>query len=287
MPSLRRPGGALDFFRQRRIKWWTNSRSGDRKGAAPTRNLASSQVACVNFLLPLASVPGALAEALRAIDPDVVDVLPIVHEGRPSLVEFEWVGWREPLEGGRITRGWKQTSADALIVARTARGCRAYVFEWKHCEEYRYPKNKGLGESGDTRRRRYAARYSAPTSAFNGAAPLDEFLFEPHYQIMRLLLLADRMRDEGATETLRVDEARVVVACPVANIDYRNIVKTTPLARRFPQHDTVEEVIRATLKDRTRFAVAAQEDIVAKLRSSTIALRLSFWLDYHQMRYGW
>ncbi len=65
-PGVRGGGGAIDFFSQRGIKWWKSSRSGDdSKVDGPTRNMASSQVACVNFLLPLVSIPGALLTALR------------------------------------------------------------------------------------------------------------------------------------------------------------------------------------------------------------------------------
>ena len=53
-------------------------RSGDAKGQdGPTRNLASSQVACVNFLLPLARRPAALLALVRQLDPEVVAVEPI------------------------------------------------------------------------------------------------------------------------------------------------------------------------------------------------------------------
>ena len=58
-PSLRGPTGAAQFFADRKIKWWRSSRSGDTKGTnGPTRNMASSQIACVNFLLRLVDVPG-------------------------------------------------------------------------------------------------------------------------------------------------------------------------------------------------------------------------------------
>ncbi|MCC6158872.1 MAG: hypothetical protein IT350_12540 [Deltaproteobacteria bacterium] len=224
-------------------------------------------------------------EVLRAIDSDVIEVVPIVDwDGNSSPVEFEWIGWRKPLEGGQFIRGKYKTSADAVIVARTPSGQRAYVFEWKYSEKY---KGEPLHGNDDTRRGWYAARFAAPTSAFIGAAPLDDFLFEPCYQIMRLLLLADRMMEEGVTRDLRVDEARVVVACPAANDDYRRIVKKTQLARRFPHLDMVEEVVRATLKEPGRFSIVAQENLVATLRASTLAPSLAFWLDYHRERYGW
>src|SRR3972149_6382120 len=65
MPDLRGHNGAMSFFSKRGIKWWKSSRSGDSRDDGPTRNLASSQVGCVNFLLPLARVSGGLRSLLR------------------------------------------------------------------------------------------------------------------------------------------------------------------------------------------------------------------------------
>ena len=101
-PGLLGNDGALRFFHDRDIKWWTNVRSGDRCVGGgfegPTRNLASSQVACVNFLLPLVETPDALVAFLQCLDDDVTGVEPIVDQrGHRSLVEFEWVGWDRPL----------------------------------------------------------------------------------------------------------------------------------------------------------------------------------------------
>lgn len=291
-PSLRGVGGALDFFRDRRIKWWTSARSGDRPIGpgyeGPTRNLASSQVACVNFLLPLAAAPDGLAAFLRAIDEDVLGVVAITdREARTSPVEFEWVGWSEPLEGGAITRGANQTSVDALVIGRTTAGNRAYLFEWKYSEEYLRPENKGLGPKGQTRRLRYQDLFRRPDSPFNNAAPFDEFLFEPFYQIMRLRLLADRMLREGVGPDLPISDARVVVMCPEANDEYREVVQTTPLSRRFPTLTMVEDVVRATLKERGSFSVVAPEVVLETLRASQLSLSLAAWTEYHRERYGW
>ena len=145
----------------------------------------------------------ALAAFLRRIDDDVQGVVSIIDQGgRSSQVEFEWTGWEEPLEGGPITRGANQTSIDALVVARVPRGHRAYLLEWKYCEEYLHPDDKGLGRSGDTRRSRYQHLYRQPESSFNQTVPLDDFFFEPFYQIMRLRLLADRMVASGVYATI-------------------------------------------------------------------------------------
>ena len=109
-PGVRGSGGVIDFFRRRGIKWWKSSRSGDDiEAEGPTRNMASSQVACVNFLLPLARIPGALLSALGVIDDDVHAIVDIHHEGNTSPVEFEWIGLDRSLEGGR-TRGAQNTS---------------------------------------------------------------------------------------------------------------------------------------------------------------------------------
>ena len=208
----------------------------------------------MNFLLPLAGVPGALPAAIRAIDADVTGLSNITIEGSTSPVEFEWTGLGGLLEGTG-TRGANATSIDAFLVAETASGRRrAYLLEWKYTEQYlaARPRFKGRGSSGDTRRRRYDSLFRAGYSPFNPeAAPeLDEFLYEPFYQIMRQRLMADRMvhrRDLG------VDEARVVVVVPEENRAYRMVAsgrKTTspPLARRFPHVQTVEEVMWAVLR---------------------------------------
>jgi len=291
-PALRGPDGALAFFRERGIKWWKSTRSGDRSAKdgfdGPTRNLASSQVGCVNALLPLNSIPGALTAFLRCIDEDVEDVVAIIdQDGRSSYVEFEWVGWDRPLEGGPMTRGANQTSIDAFMVARIPQGHRAYVLEWKYTEEYLNPEDKGQGSSGNTRRTRYQHLFQQPGSSFNRTATLENYFFEPFYQIMRLLLLADRMRSERVTPDLPVDGAKVIVVCPAANYEYRRVVKSTPLGRLFPTLYAVEDVVRATLNDETSFSVVAPEEIIGKLRKSELRVDLQEWLDYHATRYGW
>ena len=288
-----RGGEAIDFFRQRNIKWWRNPRSGDDTDIdGPTRNMASSQVACVNFLLPLAGISGALVAALCALDDDVRVVVDIAHDRRVTPVEFEWLGLPHSLEGGG-TRGTQNTSVDAFLVAETASGRRrAYLMEWKYVEQYlrTRPEFKGTGKAGDTRRRRYADAYRAPFSSFNHetAPDLDDFLYEPFYQIMRQRLLADRMVRTGE---LDVDEARVVIVAPEDNRAYRLIsdgraVTSPPLARRFPQLGTVDEVMRACLKDPdSQFRMVSPslllEGVVRSLPEET-----EVWACYWRERYG-
>ncbi len=100
-------------------------------------------------------------------------------------------------------------------------------------------------------------------------------------------VLADGMVASGVSPSLPVDEARVVVVCPEANLDYRNVVRTTPLGQRFPEHDTLEDVVRATLIDGGSFAVVAPDEIIRQLRGDTTEPSLENWLGYHRVRYGW
>ena len=292
-PGIRGEGGAIDFFNQRDIKWWKSSRSGDdSRSEGPTRNMASSQVACVNFLLPLVGIPGALLSVLGALDDDVVDVLDIVQDKHTSPVEFEWIGCGQSLEGGR-TRGSQNTSIDAFLVAEVKSGRkRAYLLEWKYVEQYlsTRPDFKGEGSQGDTRRLRYAERYRASFSSFNlDIVPdLEDFLYEPFYQILRQRLLADRMVDDGE---LGIDEAKVVVVVPEHNWAYRTVSdgRTTtapPLAQRFRRLDTVEAVMRAVLKDpNAQFDMVAPSDLLNAL-CQRLPSETEEWAGYWQGRYG-
>ena len=292
-PGIRGAGGAVDFLAQRNIKWWKSARSGDDTSAdGPTRNMASSQVACINFLLPLAGISGALASALQVLDGDVSAVVGITHDGHTSPVEFEWLGIPRSLEGGR-TRGANNTSIDAFMVAETTSGRRrAYLLEWKYVEQYQAtkPAFKGDGRAGDTRRLRYAELFRAEYSAFNlDAVPdLDDFLYEPFYQIMRQRLLADRMVQQ---RELDVDEAKVVVVVPEENLAYRTVgsgrtVTSPPLACRFPHLETVEAVMRASLKEpEAQFSMVSPsvllDGVVRGLPDETAK-----WANYWRERYG-
>ncbi len=285
-PSLRGPTGALRFFGDRKIKWWRSTRSGDEKGIdGPTRNLASSQIACVNFLLPLTDIPGALAACLRTLDSDVEAVVPIEQDGLNSLVEFEWLGVGCTLEKSAYTRGANATSADAFLVAQCKGGHRrAYLIEWKYVEAYETGQSKGEGRSGQTRRSRYEHLYLSDDSSFTGAVPLEELLYEPIYQIMRLRLLADRMIKK---HELNVTQAKVVVVCPEQNREYRDQITSPKLADRIPNHTTLESAVKFLLKDPDGFTMTSPEKFGAGINKTITCPAITDWFYYHIERYGW
>jgi hypothetical protein len=245
--------------------------------------MASSQIACVNFLLPLASNPAALTTILQSLDHDVISVVELEHHGRKSYVEFEWVGMESTLELGAYTRGANATSVDALLVAETTSGRRAYVLEWKYVENYPKNESKAIGNSGKTRLDRYTPLYCADSSPFKGVIPVKSWLFEPFYQIMRLLLLGNKMI---SSHEFGVKQAKVVVVCPVDNLQYRERITSPDLSLRYPDKSTVEEVVRAGLKDEGLFTTTCCAEFLKYLRKD-FSGQLADWLAYHQQRYGW
>jgi hypothetical protein len=278
---------AADFFTSRSIKWW---KARDESGMpGPTRNLTSSQVACVNFFLPLTSSADALVGVLKALDDDIVSVEPIVYDAAvtgarcSSLIELEWVGLTGTLEGAPSTRGANVTSADALVLGVTRSGAkRAYILEWKYCERYRLDECKGEGAAGDTRRSRYSRAYADADSPFTGAVPFDAMLYDPFYQLMRLGLLGAKLvRDRE----LDVSEARIVVACPAANTAYRARVTSPSLRAAFPK-GTVASIMSSVTRDPAMFRVVDQAMLGAAALAAGGA-SVSDWYGYNSERYGW
>jgi len=289
-PPLRGSTGAISFFRSRGIQWWKSARSGDNQATeGPTRNLASSQVCCVNFLLPLAESASLLETLLPGLDTDGKAVVPITYSrdgaSLSSLVEFEWVGLATTLEGSAPqVRGANVTSVDALILADlSGGGRRAYLLEWKYVEEYERAEYLGNGPRGATRLRRYSDRYQSSSSPLHPEVPLREWLYEPFYQIVRLLLLGQKMADE---RELGVTEATVVVVCPKENTAYRNRITSPELRARFPGGTTVADVVQRSIRDPRRFRLTCQEDLLRVIAGSN-STRLHDWLAYHRERYGW
>jgi hypothetical protein len=288
-PSLR--ANAQRFFAQRGIHWWRSTRSGDDMSVnGPTRNMASSQIACINFLMPFRGDKKSLTTLLRSIDGDIDDVAPLVYvpkEGATaveSYVEFEWTGicctLEQALGQRRATyqRGANATSADALIVGVTRSGKRrAYVLEWKYTEAYPKAEDLSVGQSGETRKTTYERAFKESPSGI-GASKMTSWFFEPTYQIMRLILLGDKMVRE---KEFGVDEAKVVVVSPKPNAGYRQAPAAAKLGA-----SSIDEAVRRSLgtSARRRFAMVCPHDLAEALRAGRVD---AAWSAYMSERYGW
>lgn len=170
----------------------------------------SSQACCLNFLAPLMHRPAILAQVLTcALGSAPVTMLPVGHDtnGNEIFVDFEWIGRSSYLSewSGTGIRGAKVTSADALARFVNHNGQIVTVLiEWKYTESYR----GRLQEKGNRTR---TARYSTRTFAPNGPIradldlKLDDFYWEPFYQMLRQQILAwqmERAQDLGSNKVV-------------------------------------------------------------------------------------
>lgn len=212
----------------------------------PTTHLLDSQVQCVNTLLSM-----DLLAWVREIEPETVSLDDVEHE---SPVAFEWIGDTGHLGEAR-TRGRYATSADAFLLARRADGVTAVLVEWKFTEHYDRPM-AFHGPGGRDRRDTYRARYDA-SGAFAERPPIDAFFHEPHYQLLRLVLLAEgivRARERGA------DRAVVLHVVPEGNAD---LLATVPAALGDTRR--LDDLWRRLVPGpRVRYARVAAEDVIRR-----------------------
>jgi len=211
---------ALRYFADHRIKWHQGSESGIK----PNNHLCSSQVCCVNFLLPFADKPEALVALLQPCFPTIQHVLPMEDTG--EYVAFEWIGERDYLgekKGTKErTRGANCTSADAAVFIEHEDGMRQIVLiEWKFTESYGAQSIK-VAASGTDRSKTYQPlldRADCPLDVTR-LTSTDDLYYEPFYQLMRQQLLAHEMElahEKGA------DTVSVLHISPAANMDLRKV----------------------------------------------------------------
>ncbi len=193
----------------------------------------SSQVCCVNFLLPFADKPALLARWIAHVtSDDVAEVLPVEHgrAGQDWFVSFEWIGdddhLNEAKPGTQRKRGANATAADAALSYRTTDGAtNLLLIEWKYTERYGQP----LDPKGNTTRRsRYESIWRAPNGPIRTDAEviLDDFFWEPFYQMLRQQMLAwHTERTDPA-----IDRARVLHLSPAGNRPLHTV--TSPPLRR-------------------------------------------------------
>jgi hypothetical protein len=132
-PSIR--DVAARHFREKGIAWHYHANHG-----------LSSQVCCLNCLMPLAERSQTLSKlvgaALAIENPEMLEVEP-GPDGSPWFIGFEWNGGADYLneadEAGKRTRGANSTSADAFVRFRHNGRDEGLLIEWKYTESYGPP----------------------------------------------------------------------------------------------------------------------------------------------------
>lgn len=247
----------------------------------------SSQVCCLNFLGPLARHPRLLSKIIgRALGIDPPTMLPVESGpcNEPWFVGFEWTGVADYLGEWRAgaastTRGANATSADAVVRFRHAGSVETVLIEWKYTESYSAPLSTGRNE---TRVARYSNKIFSPAGPIKSdlGLRLEDFFWEPLYQLVRQQMLAWRMEKEREGDS---DKVRVLHISPIGNKALHRV--TAPALRLFG--NDVFDVFRAALDQPDRFVARATHDVFGPFVDGVVQNDESKdWADYLRLRYG-
>lgn len=182
----------------------------------------SSQACCINFLMPFADKPALLSRwigRLLGITPPQMLQIEKEAAGDYRYVAFEYTGpddfdFLGEADGRVPGRGANATAADAAVAFEDEHGVRhLLLIEWKYTEEYR---SHRLSEDKKGKRHsRYADKLLAPDGPVRAdlGLTLDDFLYEPFYQLARQQMLAWQIERKSD----RFDRVRVLHLSPAGN----------------------------------------------------------------------
>lgn len=232
---------AIPLCRELGIPWHCGIDGG------PGNNLLSSQVQCINALMPMVENPERIVRAFGGVL-DIADVLQI-EPGRH--LTFEYIGPDDYFDEGAgkpRVRGSRCTSVDAAFLYRTSTGnTELALVEWKYTEQYKTTRTPNAGYD-KTRMTRYGADYHDPAGPLRSELiDLEWMLDEPFYQLMRQQLLAWRLEQDGAEGA---DVVRVLHVLPPDNAAYQ---ESLVRAEHRELGSTVDEVWGRLLRTPDRF----------------------------------
>ena len=277
-PSIR--GVAEAYFAKYGITWHRHANHG-----------LSSQVCCLNFLMPLATRPGLLSRLVgRALGIPPPRMVPVEDgpDGRCWFVGFEWVGAKPHLgewkPDRKPTRGANVTSVDAVVRFEQDGVPETLFIEWKYTERYGAPLTDHRREGGTkggnlTRVDRYGDKFRAPRGPIRNdpALPLEAFFFEPFYQLLRQQMLA------WHTEHGPGERVRVLHISPSGNLDLHKITSEAFGIVGGPDaFDAFKAVLVPEADEVPRFINAHTEDVFGSLLVETAG---DPWADYLTDRY--
>ncbi|MFZ4406907.1 MAG: PGN_0703 family putative restriction endonuclease [Paracraurococcus sp.] len=263
---------AVAYFTEKRIVWHRHA-----------NHALSSQVACLNFLMPLATRPQLLASIIgKAFDMTPPEMLPVENgpDETPWFVGFEWIGrcdyLNEAGKSGARTRGANVTSADAMVRFKAGGRIESVLIEWKYTGRYGAP----LPPKGNAvRAGRYKDLMFAPLGPLvaRDTLKVGDFFWEPHYQLLRQQMLAFQMQKAAEDKAERV---RLLHISPAANLALHKV--TSPALK----HHGADAfgVFQGLLTRRDDFTSLSTETVFETALSSAAGGDLA-WADYLTDRY--
>jgi len=268
---------AIGTFQRHNIIWHSSALPG-----LPSNHLCSSQVFAVNLLFPFIDRPDALADALRPYFPDIARMLPVEDK---RYIAFEWIGKtnylrEEPKIGESRKRGAGNTSIDAMMMYETATHEKVMLLiEIKYSESYGVSYKRFRSDGSDRIESYEDYFYDLFSPIDRSIAPnLEDFLYEPFYQLLRHTLLASQIRQ---VEAENISRAQVVHLAVSQNHDLLTV--TSPQFRNLGT--TTYEVWRKLLKEPERFSAIPVEPFFKNIEQASHH-ELEPWIFYMKERYS-
>jgi hypothetical protein len=268
---------AMDTFRRHNIVWHSSALPG-----LPSNHLCSSQVFAVNMFFPFIDKPEALAGILKPYFPDICRMLPVEDK---RYIAFEWIGKtnylnEEPKLGEHRQRGLGNTSIDLMMMYETAANEKVMLLaEVKYSESYGVS-YKRFRSDGTDRFKQYEEFFYAGNSPIDRAvAPnLEDFMYEPFYQLLRHALLANQIKLAEAGKISRVQVAHFAVS------QNRNLLAVTSPRFR-PLGTSIYEAWRKLLKEPEGLSLVPVEALFKGFEPS-LHQELEPWALYMKNRYS-
>lgn len=187
---------AINYFKIHDIAWWHME---EESSDAPTGNVLSSQIHCLNHLFGIRNHEDAIkAILLNATGIDFDTILNALDND--GLIAFEFTYNNKELLGEGDTgaqRGAFCTSIDAMIRAQKDEEIYLIPIEWKYTEVY-----EDLDKTCPKRLQRYqhlieeSEQLKVPTDG----VPHSIYMKEPQYELMRQTLLVEQMIRKGIAD---------------------------------------------------------------------------------------
>ncbi len=195
---------ALVYFRENNVGWWM--------GKNPTGHTLSSQIACLNHLMPIRKDKDTVLRLINGVyDDKFKAVLPMKCDKAPGYVAFEVVSKEEHLNEGKLTRGSQCTSIDAAILAQDNDDKKCLIIiEWKYTE----------AENGNEDKPKRRAKYDELIEKSKYLLSDNKstvYYCKPFYQLMRQTLWAEQIIENKEKEYIQADYFLHIHVIPKAN----------------------------------------------------------------------
>ena len=180
---------AIRYFKAHNIAWWHMAAE---SSAAPTGNVLSSQIHCLNHLFGIRNNEEAIkAILLNATGIEFDSILTALDND--GLIAFEFTYNNKKLLGegdAGAQRGAFCTSIDAMIRAQKDEEIYLIPIEWKYTEAY---EDLDLTCSKRIQRYQHLIEESEQLKVPTNGVPHSIYMKEPQYELIRQTLLVEQM----------------------------------------------------------------------------------------------